>query len=51
MKEIFLELMSFFFSKKSRMLLIPFLVVLLVLSVLFVFTGSSSWAPFIYAIF
>ncbi|WP_390623629.1 DUF5989 family protein [Vibrio mangrovi] len=51
MKEIFVELLSFFFSKKSRIILIPFLVVLFVLSGLFVFSSGSSWAPFIYAVF
>ncbi|MFM2481886.1 DUF5989 family protein [Celerinatantimonas sp. YJH-8] len=51
MKEVFVELLSFLFSKKSRMILIPFLIVLLILSALFVFASGSSWAPFIYAIF
>ncbi len=51
MKEIFLELWAFFFSKKSRIILIPFLIVLFLLSGLFLFASSSSWSPFIYAIF
>ncbi len=51
MKEIFLELLGFFFSKKTRIFLIPFLLVLLIFSVLFVLSGNATWAPFVYAIF
>ncbi|WP_409421567.1 DUF5989 family protein [Pseudaeromonas sp. ZJS20] len=51
MKEFLFELLSFFLSKKSRAILIPFLIVLLILSGLFIFASSSSWSPFIYAIF
>ena len=51
MKDILLELTAFFFSKKTRIVLIPFLVVLILLSGLFLFASSSSWSPFIYAIF
>ncbi len=51
MKEIFTELIEFFFAKKSRIVLIPFIIVLILLSGLFLFASSSSWSPFIYAIF
>ncbi|WP_021020849.1 DUF5989 family protein [Vibrio gazogenes] len=51
MKEVFVELLGFLFSKKSRIILLPFLLVLFLLSGLFVFSSGSSWAPFIYAIF
>ena len=51
MKEMVSEILEFMFSKKSRVVLIPFVIVLLIFSLLFLCVGGSSWAPFVYAIF
>ncbi|WP_219114528.1 DUF5989 family protein [Janthinobacterium sp. UMAB-56] len=45
------DLFGFLFSSKSRLILIPFLVVILLFAVLFVVLANSSWAPFVYAVF
>jgi len=45
------DLFGFLFSKKSRMVLIPFLAVILLFAVLFVVLANSSWSPFVYAVF
>jgi hypothetical protein len=52
MKNSFVDdIFRFLFSKSSRMVLIPFVVVLLVFAFLFVIAEGTAWAPFIYAIF
>lgn len=45
------DLFGFLFSKKTRLVLIPFFAVILLFSVLFVVLANSSWAPFVYAVF
>lgn len=45
------DLFGFLFSKKSRLVLIPFLAVILLFAALFVVLANSSWAPFVYAVF
>lgn len=45
------DLFGFLFSKKTRLVLIPFLVVILIFAALFVVLANSSWAPFVYAVF
>lgn len=45
------DLFGFLFSKKSRLVLIPFFLLILVFSVLFVVLANTSWAPFVYAVF
>ncbi len=45
------EIVRFLLSKRGRLLLIPFVLVLLLLAVLFVIVDGASWAPFVYAIF
>lgn len=52
MKNSFVDdMFRFLFSKSSRMVLIPFVLVLLVFAFLFVIAEGTAWAPFIYAIF
>lgn len=45
------DLFGFLFSKKSRLVLIPFFIVLMLFAALFVVLANSSWAPFVYAVF
>ncbi|GGB57762.1 hypothetical protein GCM10011505_43290 [Tistrella bauzanensis] len=45
------ELVRFLFSRRSRMVLIPFVLVLLVFAVVFVVAQGTAWAPFVYAVF
>lgn len=45
------DLFGFLFAKKSRLVLIPFLVVILLFALLFVVLANSPWAPFVYAVF
>lgn len=45
------DLFGFLFSKKSRLVLIPFLAVIMLFTVLFVVLANSPWAPFVYAVF
>ncbi len=45
------DLFGFLFSKKSRLVLIPFLAVILVFAALFVVLANSAWSPFVYAVF
>lgn len=45
------DLFGFLFSSKSRLVLIPFLAVIMLFAVLFVVLANSSWAPFVYAVF
>ena len=45
------DLFGFLFSKKSRLVLIPFFLLILIFSVLFVVLANTSWAPFVYAVF
>lgn len=52
MKNSFLDdIFRFLFSKSSRLVLIPFIVVLLIFAVIFVIAEGTAWAPFVYAIF
>ncbi|WP_417782101.1 DUF5989 family protein [Terasakiella pusilla] len=51
MDKVIKELFEFLFSKTSRMVLIPFVLILLVFSIFFVVSSGTSWAPFVYAIF
>ncbi|SOC21098.1 MULTISPECIES: DUF5989 family protein [Thalassospira] len=45
------DLFGFLFGKKSRLVLIPFFLLILIFSVLFVVLANTSWAPFVYAVF
>lgn len=45
------EIIRFLLSSKARIVLIPFVIVLFLFAVLFVFAEGSAWAPFVYAIF
>lgn len=45
------DLFGFLFGKKSRLVLIPFLAVILVFAALFVVLANSAWSPFVYAVF
>lgn len=45
------DIFGFLFSKKSRLILIPFFLMILIFAVLFVVLGNTSWAPFVYAVF
>lgn len=45
------DLFSFLFGKKSRLVLIPFVLVVLLVAVLLSVVGGSAWAPFVYAVF
>lgn len=45
------DLFGFLFSKRSRLVLIPFFLVILLCTGLFVVLSNSSWAPFVYAVF
>ena len=45
------DLFGFLFSKRSRLVLIPFLLVILLFAVLFVVLANSAWSPFVYAVF
>ncbi|MCC4239402.1 DUF5989 family protein [Thalassospira povalilytica] len=45
------DLFGFLFSKKSRLILIPFSLLILIFAVVFVVLGNASWAPFVYAVF
>lgn len=52
MKNSFLDdIFRFLFSKSSRLVLIPFVVVLLLFAFMFVIAEGTAWAPFVYAIF
>ncbi|MEF2070673.1 DUF5989 family protein [Consotaella aegiceratis] len=48
---VFHELSRFLMSKRSRMVMIPFVIVLVLLAGLFIIAESAAWAPFVYAIF
>ncbi|WP_298641241.1 DUF5989 family protein [uncultured Tistrella sp.] len=48
---IVVELLRFLFSGRSRLVLIPFVVVLLLFAVVFVAAQGTAWAPFVYAVF
>jgi hypothetical protein len=45
------DIIGFLFSKKSRMVLVPFFVVILLFTIVFVVLANSPWAPFVYALF
>lgn len=45
------DLFGFLFGKRSRLVLIPFLIVVMLFAFLFVVLANSSWAPFVYAVF
>lgn len=45
------DMLGFLFSKKSRLVLVPFLLLIFVFAVLFVVLGNTGWAPFVYAVF
>ncbi|MGK5051270.1 DUF5989 family protein [Janthinobacterium sp.] len=45
------DLFGFLFSRKSRLVLIPFFAVIMLFAVLFVVLANSPWAPFVYAVF
>lgn len=45
------DIIGFLFSKKSRLVLLPFLIVILLFAILFVVLANSAWAPFVYAVF
>ncbi len=45
------DLFGFLFGKKSRLVLIPFIIVILLIAVLFAVVGGSAWSPFVYAVF
>lgn len=52
MKNSFInDLWRFLFSKSSRLVLIPFIFILLVFAFIFVVAEGTAWAPFVYAIF
>jgi len=51
MKEIFAELFEFLLSNKTRIILIPFIIIVMLCALLFFVSTGSSWAPFVYAIF
>jgi hypothetical protein len=52
MKKSFVnDLWRFLFSKSSRLVLIPFILILLVFAFIFVVAEGTAWAPFVYAIF
>ncbi|WP_372013500.1 DUF5989 family protein [Tistrella mobilis] len=48
---IVMELLRFLFSGRSRLILIPFVLVLLIFAVVFVAAQGTAWAPFVYAVF
>ncbi|WP_420818909.1 DUF5989 family protein [Oleisolibacter albus] len=45
------EIFRFLFSKKTRIIFIPAIVVLLIASFLIGISQGTAWAPFIYTIF
>jgi hypothetical protein len=45
------DIIGFLFTKKSRMVLVPFLIVILLFTIIFVVLANSAWAPFVYALF
>jgi hypothetical protein len=45
------EIFKFTFSKKNRLILLPFILVLLVFSIFIIAGQGTPWAPFVYAIF
>lgn len=47
----FNDLFGFLFSKRSRLVLIPFLAVILLFAAVFVVLANSAWSPFVYAVF
>ncbi|MBY0417007.1 MAG: hypothetical protein K2W88_02940 [Pararheinheimera sp.] len=52
MKNSFInDLYRFFFSKSSRLVLLPFIFILIVFAFVFVVAEGTAWAPFVYAIF
>ena len=45
------EFTRFLFGARSRLVLVPFVVVLLLFAVVFVLVEGTAWAPFVYALF
>ncbi|WP_425411571.1 DUF5989 family protein [Niveispirillum irakense] len=47
----FFEIFRFLFSKKTRIIFIPAIIVLLIASILLGASQGTAWAPFIYTVF
>lgn len=45
------DLTKFLFSKKTRMIFIPAIIFLFLISVLLSLSQGAAWAPFVYAVF
>lgn len=45
------EIIRFLFSKRSRIVLIPFILILFLFAIIFVLAKGTTWAPFVYAVF
>jgi len=49
--QFFSDLFGFLFSKRSRFILIPFMLLVLLFVGLLVVSEGTAWAPLIYAVF